>query len=142
MAKRIAGVEVQDMPEDMEMVAATLDAYGREVLDPTPLAPPVGFQDPPTIEEMIRSFIHNERIQAEIAAQGFETEEEANDFSVPDDIDPFSEHEYSEEEEAFVQEQIRAFREAKARPAPQAQPEPETPPEGAPAAPPAPVEGD
>lgn len=142
MAKRIAGVEVQDMPEDMEMVAATLDAYGREVLDPTPLAPPVGYQDPPTIEQMIRSFIHNERIQAEIAAQGFETEEEANDFGVPDDIDPFSEHEYSEEEEAFVQEQIRAFREAKARPAPQAQPEPESPSEAAPAASVAPLEGD
>lgn len=65
-----------------------LDEYGREKPNPLPLEPPLGYVKRKTIAETIREAI----VQASYEAQqaGAETEEEANDFDVDEDMDPHS----------------------------------------------------
>lgn len=71
-----------------------LDHLGREIPNPTPLAPPVGYVKQPTIAELMRKMIH--QVSFEAANAGAETEEEANDFDVDEDYEPESpwEHEF------------------------------------------------
>lgn len=62
---------------------------GEEILNPTPMQPPVGYKKQPslldTIREQVRAY-HQSNIDMEP-----ETEEEADDFDIPDDpIDPHS----------------------------------------------------
>lgn len=70
-----------------------LTAEGREILDPTPMAPPVGYKRHPSLAEQIREMVRSERLAAEAAAAGYETFEEADDFDVDDDVDPNSKYE-------------------------------------------------
>lgn len=70
-----------------------LDEHGRELPDPTPIAPPVGFRRQPSLAEQIRAMVRSERLRQEAEAQGFETFEEADDFEVGDDYDPTSPYE-------------------------------------------------
>nr|QJB20686.1 MAG: hypothetical protein [Microvirus sp.] len=71
-----------------------LDQDGREILDPTPIAPPVGFKKQPSMFDIQRDMLH--RAMRELAeAQGKETLDEALDFDVGDDLDPESEWETS-----------------------------------------------
>lgn len=60
---------------------------GREILDPTPIAVPIGFKQPPTLAEQVRRLVGHYRT---IEDAGFETPEEADDFAVGDDYDPSS----------------------------------------------------
>lgn len=67
------------------------DEYGQELPDPTPLELPVGFTRPPTLAEMVAKLVIDPQIQAELNRAGIETEEEANDFDVEDEMpDPTS----------------------------------------------------
>lgn len=60
------------------------DKEGREHPDPTPVAMPIGFEKPESLEEKIRRLTRNEAaIMAQ--ARGQETFEEADDFDVEDD---------------------------------------------------------
>jgi len=68
----------------------TLDAKGREILDPTPLALPVGFKHPPTLSEQMEQMFRSYEVNRAIANQGHETFDEANDFDVEDDPDELS----------------------------------------------------
>lgn len=61
---------------------------GREVLDPTPMAPPVGYKAAPSLADQIREMVRSERLARDLAEQGIETFEEADDFDVGDDYDP------------------------------------------------------
>lgn len=64
-----------------------LDQYGREVPDPTPVAPPIGYKKQPSMVDHVRALVaHGLRERAE--QMGFETWEEANDFDVGDDVEP------------------------------------------------------
>ncbi|UYD39222.1 MAG: hypothetical protein [Wigfec virus K19_160] len=65
-----------------------LDENGAEVLDPTPIAPPVGYRRQPSLAEQIREMVRSERLALEAAAMGAETFEESEDFDVEDDYDP------------------------------------------------------
>lgn len=61
-----------------------------EIPDPVPVAKPVGWQAPPSLQEQIRRLIRTE-MSMRAAAEGRETFEEADDFDVPDeDPDPVS----------------------------------------------------
>lgn len=62
-----------------------LDVKGHEVLDSTPLAMPTGFKRPPTIQEMIHTYVRSASLQAEMS--GMETFEEADDFDCSEDGD-------------------------------------------------------
>ena len=72
-----------------------LDELGRELLDPTPMAPPIGYKRQPSLVEQIRKMVRDERLAADLAASGVETFEEADDFDVQDDYDPKSPFEYN-----------------------------------------------
>lgn len=68
-----------------------IDENGREVLDDTPVALPVSFKRPPTLQEQMRAMIKQMSIEA--SQEGAETLEEADDFDIGDDYDPTSPYE-------------------------------------------------
>lgn len=70
-----------------------LDFRGREIPDPTPIAPPIGYKRQPSLAEQIRAMVRSERLAQEAEQAGFETFEEADDFNVGDDFDPHSPYE-------------------------------------------------
>ena len=70
-----------------------LDDRGREIPDPTPMSPPLGYKKEPSLREQIRQMILSEKLRQEVEAAGFETMEEADDFDVGDDFDPRSGYE-------------------------------------------------
>lgn len=63
-----------------------------ETPDPTPFAPTVNIPVPETIEEKMRRIIRDE-ISYNMATAGRESFEEADDFDVDDEHDPFSAYE-------------------------------------------------
>jgi len=65
-----------------------LDAQGRELPNPVPMAPPIGYKKSLSIAEQMRQMIKQASYEA--AHAGAETEEEANDFDVAEDMDPHS----------------------------------------------------
>lgn len=67
------------------------NAKGEEVLDPTPMQPPLGYKRAPTLAEQIRQQVLAARLDALNEME--ETEEEADDFEVGDDFEPYSKHE-------------------------------------------------
>lgn len=75
--------------------ARLLDQGGRETLDPTPMAPPIGYNKQPTMVDHIRNLVRSERLAEEVRRAGFETAEEADDFEVGDDFDPTSPYEHN-----------------------------------------------
>lgn len=91
--------EVQFVTEptfDQDGVQATagIDRYGREQVDSTPLAPPIGYSQPPDLMTMIRTMIQSEEIRRNLALEEFETFEESDDFDIPDDpLDPHTPYE-------------------------------------------------
>lgn len=68
---------------------AELDERGHEILDPTPLAMPLKFARPPSMAEMLQRYVRG-YLSNQVADQGMETFEEADDFDVGDDFDPSS----------------------------------------------------
>lgn len=73
--------------------AKGLTADGREVPDSTPMAPPVGYVKQKTITERIREMVRSEHLRRAAEEAGAETFEEADDFNVPDDLEPASGYE-------------------------------------------------
>lgn len=66
---------------------------GKEIPDPLPLAPPVGYVKRDSLAEQIRQMVLGERLAQEARAAGAETFDEADDFDVGDDYDPTSPYE-------------------------------------------------
>lgn len=77
-------------PETGELIQ---DERGAEILDPTPVAPPIGYKRQPSMVEHIAAMVRSERLRQEAEAAGAETWEEADDFDVGDDYDPGSPYE-------------------------------------------------
>lgn len=71
-----------------------LDKNGHEVLDDTPIALPMGFGRPPSLQEQIRQMVRIEHLKMVDAGHDVESPEEADDFDVGDDYDPSSPWEY------------------------------------------------
>lgn len=63
------------------------DERGREIPDPTPMQPPVGYNRQPSLSEQIRAMVVSEKLRLEAQAAGLETFEEADDFDVGDDFE-------------------------------------------------------
>lgn len=81
------------MAEARALGMARLDAGGAEVLDPRPMAPPVGYKREPSLMEKVRAMVRSEQFRMAAEAAGAETFEEADDFEVGDDYDPTSPYE-------------------------------------------------
>lgn len=63
--------------------------FGHEVLNPTPMQPPVGYKPIPSLLDTIREQIRAHHLST--IDMDPETEEEADDFDIPDDpVDPQS----------------------------------------------------
>lgn len=65
---------------------------GKEYPNPIPLDPPIGYVPSKPLYEQIREMVQRE-LSATAEREGFETEDEANDFEVGDDYDPDSPYE-------------------------------------------------
>lgn len=113
--------------EEAEMRAAEklLDPLGRELCDPTPMAPPVGYNPQPTLVEQMRMMIQGERLRLAALEAGYETFEEADDFELDEDPFPRSPHE-EDEFSTPVRELKKRQRDAEAPP-----PKPNETPAGA-----------
>lgn len=75
--------------EDGVQVSSGQDDRGRELPDPVPMAPPVGYRQPPTLADMIRRMVQSEVLRRAAAVEEFDSFEEAEDFEIEDDpIDP------------------------------------------------------
>lgn len=72
--------------EDGEVISH-IDENGREVLDGTPLSPPVGYMRQPSLAEQIRNSVRDYKLMQKLAGDDdIETFEEADDFDVDDDV--------------------------------------------------------
>lgn len=74
-------------------VKSFLTDDGSELPDPRPVALPVGFERPETIQQMIRRLITDPRMREELSGGGAETFDEADDFEIPEDDTPRSPYE-------------------------------------------------
>lgn len=90
---RISGNETTTPQRRVKASHTKFDADGRELMDPTPIAPPIGYKKSPSIAEQIRTMIRSEHLRQEAERAGYETFEEADDFDVGDDFDPKSPYE-------------------------------------------------
>lgn len=61
---------------------------GHEILNPTPIQPPLGYKPTLSLAEQIRQQVHAQKKLLELSLQ--ETEEEADDFEIEDDPQPVS----------------------------------------------------
>lgn len=82
---------VRETPEG-ELVP-THDVYGREIPDPVPIAPPVGWFKQPSMFDQVRQMVRSEQLRMYAEAQGNETFEDASDFEVEDEMFPTSQFE-------------------------------------------------
>lgn len=66
---------------------------GEEILDPTVIEPPLGYQKTPSLAEQIAQQVRRMKLELLQDDSIAETEEEADDFEVEDDMFPASYHE-------------------------------------------------
>lgn len=69
---------------------------GEEIPDDVPMAPPIGYVRQKSMVEIIREQIRSAALAEAAEAAGAETFDEADDFDIPDDIEPFSAYEMEE----------------------------------------------
>lgn len=93
-----------DVTGEVLQVKAVLNDKGQEVLDPIPMAPPVGYDKPFDMFAHVRNMVRSEHLRIAALEAGQETFEESDDFEVGEDYDPNSPY-----EEVFdpVQEEVR-----------------------------------
>lgn len=72
---------------------------GREVPDRTPVAIPVRFRRAENIHNQMLDLINSERFRQYLANEEIETPEEADDFAIEDEYDPYSPYEMSLDQE-------------------------------------------
>lgn len=84
------------------MANSKIDKEGREVLDPVPMALPLNFKHPPSLNDLVRSMVRNVMSDAARDA-GHESFEEADDFDIEDEqLDPQSPWEMNFDQESAV----------------------------------------
>ena len=74
-------------------VVPVRDELGRELPDPVPVAPPVGWYKQPSMFDNIRAMVRSEHLRMYAEGQGQETWDEAQDFDVEDETFPHSVYE-------------------------------------------------
>lgn len=70
-----------------KMLAKSKAPDGSEVLDPTPMAPPIGYVKQPSMVEIVRNMVRSEKLALAAAEAGMETFEESEDFDVGDEAE-------------------------------------------------------
>lgn len=87
MRARLDAMTANQKHPDQEHSAIGKD--GVEYLDPTPMAPPIGYKPEDPLRVKIREMIQSEALRFYADQEGHDTFEEADDFEVPDDDDEF-----------------------------------------------------
>lgn len=70
-----------------KLKAKGLHPDGTAVLDPRPMAPPIGYIRQPSLVDQIREMVRSEHLARAAMAAGKETFEEADDFDIDDEYD-------------------------------------------------------
>ncbi len=74
-------------------IGSSLNADGHEIPSDKPLAVPAGFQIPETLNEQVARLVRHERFNQAMGQGDEDTFDEADDFDVGEDFDPFAPHE-------------------------------------------------
>lgn len=69
------------------------DEFGGEILDPTPMQPPLGYKRSLSLSEQIAQQVRIAQLKILEDNALHETEDEADDFEVGEDFEPLSPHE-------------------------------------------------
>lgn len=69
----------------LKMLARGLDENGNARVSSVPMEPPIGYRKQPSMVDIVREAVRNERFQREMEEAGFETFDEANDFEIDED---------------------------------------------------------
>lgn len=86
----------------------------KQLVDSTPMAPPIGYKKAPSMVELIREAVRSHHLAAAAASAGAETFEESEDFDIPDDPVQLSSP-YENEFDPPVEVLLQAGREELAR---------------------------
>lgn len=87
---------IEERPEDIQRrthYPENLTKDGREIPDPTPMQPPLGYIKQPSMMENMRNMIRSETLRKEALASGKESFEDSEDFGEDEDNDPSSPYE-------------------------------------------------
>lgn len=68
-----------------KLTAKGLNADGTMNVDPTPIAPPIGYKKHPSMVEIVRDMVRSEKLAQAAREAGAETFEESEDFDVGDE---------------------------------------------------------
>lgn len=129
-------VEISKEDYLARLLAKGLNPDGTPILDPTPMAPPIGYKKQPSMVEIVRDMVRGERLRQAAEEMGAESFEEADDFDIPDDPVQLR-SQWENDFEPSVQELLEAGREALAAKSPPdsppaATPKPSNPPSDGP----------
>lgn len=99
-------------PEEylVKLTKKGLNPDGTPILDPVPLAPPIGYKKQPSMIEIVRDMVRSERLAREAAAAGHESFEEAEDFDIEDDPE-YARSQWENEFDPPLEELLKAGRE-------------------------------
>lgn len=78
-------IPVAKYAEKLKRLGRALTPDGREIPDPTPLAPPLGYEPRQSMFDRMREMIRSEQLALMAERDGKETFAEANDFGDDDD---------------------------------------------------------
>lgn len=92
---------------------AVFNEKGEMIPENTPVELPIGYEHPEELKSMIRRMVTDAAFVAAQDAQGFDSEEEADDFDVmsEEDGEDRSEHEFTEMQQEEVHEERRKRKE-------------------------------
>lgn len=88
MNKIIPGREAKEFEHQLARAEEYLDERGREIPSGVPMAPPIGYKKQPSLHEQIREMIRSEKLRMEAESAGYESFDEADDFSLDPDDEP------------------------------------------------------
>lgn len=145
LRRRPRQLELEEYLE--KMAAKGFDKNGNLIMDPTPIAPPIGYKKHPSMVEIVRDMVKSERLAQEALASGHETFEEAEDFEIDDEPEQLR-SKWENDFEPSLKELTKAGEAELKKKGPKAPPpadgppiapkEPEDPPADGPPTPPAP----
>lgn len=110
-ARRPAPMTVEEYFQ--KLLSKGLNPDGTPILDPTPMAPPIGYKRHPSMVEIVRDMVRSERLRQEAVEAGHETFEESEDFEIDDDPLPLQSP-WENQHDPSLEELLAAGREAMA----------------------------
>lgn len=88
---------------------------GRDLPDPTPIAPPIGYVQQPHLWEQIRNMVRSEQLAYAAREAGAETFEEAEDMGIGDDDDAMPDSPWEDEFEGSTLAELKSLQEFAAK---------------------------